>query len=234
MSARFRRSLKCVVVAAVALSACSSGDGGSTTSPTSSSNTPTTLAPAPTTTRTSTTSTSTSTSTTPSLPASTAAPTTDAAAADKAAVVAAVPQTRVAYNYAVTNYDAPDALDVLARSVVRDGPSWQLTVNNMDSLRTNGWVVRPNPDVADTSTVEGEVTLLDGPPATRAQATVCTISAGVVYKPGGAPDGSDLVVNDDVVAYRDRVTMVLDGGTWKIEQGTGLGKWSGATACPAA
>lgn len=158
--------------------------------------------------------------------------TSDVSAATKRAVADAAVQARVAYNYALLNYDAPDALDVLATSVVRDSPSWALTTQNMDKLRDNGWLARVNPDVADQSVVEGEAQLLDGPPATRAEVTVCTTSAGVVYKPGGAPDGSDLIVNDDVVARRERLSMVLQDGVWKLEQGTNVGTWKGVATCP--
>ena len=139
-------------------------------------------------------------------------------------------QSRQDYLYAVRNYDAPDALDVLSHSVVRDSPSWVLTTRNMETLRSHGWRSRENPEAPSTLTVEGEVTLLD---ATRAEATVCTIDSGVVFEPGAAPDGSDTIVNDQITAVRDRITMVLDGGVWKLYEGTGLGSWIGATSCPA-
>ncbi len=109
-----------------------------------------------------------------------------------------------------------------------------MTLQNMDTLRSNGWSARLNPEIPDTATVEGEVQLLDGPPPTKALAMVCTISAGVVYKPGAAPDGGDVVINDEVVARRDQVTLVLEDGTWKVEQGTNVGTWKGASKCPAA
>ncbi len=139
-------------------------------------------------------------------------------------------QSRQNYKYALQNYDAPDALDVLARTTAANSPAWNLTLENIDTLRTNGWRSTPNPTVPSVSTVEGGVDLLDGPPATRAQATVCTIDSDIVVEPGGAPDGSDTVVNDEVTARRNRITMVLEGGVWKLSEGTGLGSWSGS-AC---
>ena len=142
-------------------------------------------------------------------------------------------QSRQDYLYAIQNYDAPDALDVLSRTAVRDSPSWLLAVANMETLRANGWRSKPHPTIPSTTTVEGEVELLDGPPATRAELTVCTISSGIVYLPGGAADGSDVTINDEVVARRSRVTMVLEGGSWKALDGIAIGTWSGATACPA-
>jgi hypothetical protein len=154
-------------------------------------------------------------------------------AATKAAVAAAVVQTRQDYLYAVQHYDAADALDVLARTAVREGPSWQLAVKNIDTLKTNGWRARNDPTVPSVTTVEGDVQLLDGPPATKAEVVACTIDSGVVYAPNAAPDGSDLIVNDEVSANRDRLTLVLQNGSWKLYSGTALGTWKGATSCSA-
>ena len=168
-------------------------------------------------------------------PATTGAPTTttDSSAATKAAVAAAVVQYRQDYQYALQNYDAPDALDVLARTTAANSPSWDLTLKNMDTLRTNGWRSRPNPTVPSVAIVESEVELLDGPPSTQAQVTICSISSDTLFEPGGAPDGSDTVVNDEVVARRTRVTLVLEDGAWKTYEGTGLGSWTGQATCPA-
>ena len=57
---------------------------------------------------------------------------------------------------------------------------------NMEPFaRTAGGRVQ-NPQVPSTSTVEGDVKLLDGPPATKAEVTVCTVDSGVVYEPAGS------------------------------------------------
>jgi hypothetical protein len=167
---------------------------------------------------------------------STVAPTTtvDEVALTRRAVAQAAVQSRHNYLYAVRNYDRPNALRRLARTTVRDSPSWDLTLQNMETLRSNGWRSRENPDVPSTLTVEGDPELLDGPPATRAELTVCVIDSGVVYEPGGAPDGSDTIVNDEIIASRSRITMMLDDGAWKLFEGTELGTWNGRTTCPAA
>ena len=155
-------------------------------------------------------------------------------ASTKAAVAAAVVQSRQDYLYAIENYDAPDALEVLSHTWAPDSPSWNLTLTNMEQLRSNGWRARPNPDVPDQTIVEGEVNVIDGPPATSAQVTACTISSGVVFKPGAAPDGGDLIVNDEIVARRTLVTAVLQNGGWKVSEGQELGSWNGSTSCPVA
>lgn len=158
--------------------------------------------------------------------------TVDQAAATRAAVVAAVASARNNYLYAVRNYDAPDALAVLSSTTVVDSPSYRQATQNIDTLRSRGWRSRENPSVPSVSTVEGEVDLLDGPPATKAEVNVCTIDSGVVFEPGGAPDGSDTVVNDEIVAQLDRVTLVYEDGAWKLYEGTNIGSWPGQTACP--
>jgi hypothetical protein len=151
----------------------------------------------------------------------------------KAAVVAAAVQSRQDYVYALVNFDAPDALTVLARTTATNSPSWALTLGNIEQLRGKGWRARQDPKTPSTTTVEGDVKLLDGPPATRAEVTVCTIDSGIVYEPGGAPDGSDAIVSDTITARRNRLTMVLQDGAWKLFEGSGLGSWDGATSCPA-
>jgi hypothetical protein len=168
-------------------------------------------------------------------PTTTIEPTTtiDAVAQTKAAVAAAIVRGRQNYQYALQNYDAPDALDVLARTTAANSPSWELTLQNMDTLRTNGWRSRPNPAVPSVAVVEGDVELQDGPPATRAEVTVCSIDSDTLFEPAGAPDGSDTIVNDEVIARRTRVTLVLEDGAWKAYEGTVLASWTGETTCPA-
>ena len=170
----------------------------------------------------------------PSTTAATQAPTTtiDQIAATKQAVAAAAVQSRQDYLYAVQNYDAPDALTVLGRTAAANSPAFQRGVDNMNNLRSNGWKVRPNPTVPSSLTVESDVDLLDGPPATRAELTVCEIGAGIVYEPNAAPDGSDTIVNDEINARRSRVTMVLEGGSWRVYSGEELGSWNGQASCP--
>jgi hypothetical protein len=216
-----------VMALTLSANACSGDDNTTTsTAPTTSASVSTSGDPPPTTT-------STTVTTTPSATSSGAPTTVDQIAATKQAVSAAAVQSRQDYLYAVRNYDAADALDVLARTTAKDGPSWALGIKNMETLRTHGWRSRENPSVPSVLSVESDVQLLDGPPATKAELTVCTIDSGVVYEPGAAPDGSDTIVNDEVTAIRDHITMVFDGGAWKLYQGTNVGSWSGATSCPA-
>ena len=144
----------------------------------------------------------------------------------------AVPKSREGYIYAVSNYDAPDALDVLAQSTVRDGPSWALTVAEHGDCcgPTDGGHAR-TPTIPEIATVEGEVQLLDGPPATS-RGDGLHDQRRRVYEPGGAPDGSDTVSTTRSSARRDRITFVLQDGAWKLETGTSLGVWRGVASVP--
>lgn len=160
-------------------------------------------------------------------------PPVDPATLAQAALREAPIRDRKAYLYAVRNYDAPDALDRLAAAVVRDGPSWRAALLNMNALRENGWRVRPNSEALETVAVES-VDLGAGPPYTEGVVIACEVGTSIVFEPGGAPDGSDTIVNDLIVARRDRSTYVVEDGVWKLKTGTNLGEWTGATACPPA
>jgi hypothetical protein len=231
---RFRRPRVAALLLAGAVVAAGCSDGGDAsdiTATTAAGETTTVTTEPPATTTVSTVPPTTVSTTT----TSTSAPTTtvDEIAATERAVAKAAVQSRKDYLYAVRHYNAPNVLRVLRRTHAAESPSLELALDNMETLRSNGWRARPDPGVPSTLTPEGEVELLDGPPATRAELTVCVIDSGVVYEPGGAPDGSDAIVNDEIVARRSRITMVLEDGAWKLFEGTALGEWVGETVCPA-
>ena len=222
----FRRiHLAGLLIAATAmLAACTNDDDAGVSTTAASSRPPATEASEPSTSASSTTSTTTTT----------LAPTTtiDQIAITKQAVADAAVASREAYLYAVYNLDAPDALQRLEATTAAGSDSFALAMDNIEMLRTNRWRVRPNPEVPSALTIEGEVELLDGPSATTAEVPVCVVSAGIVYEPEAAPDGSDTIVNDEVVARRSRMTFVLEEGVWKVSKAVGLGEWNGAAACP--
>lgn len=223
-----RVMLATLAVLSVGLASCSNDDSSSTASATPSSTPSTTSAAAPSTSTPPSTSTSTSTSTTIAETTTTV----DQIALTKEAVAAAAVQSRQDYLYAVQNYDAPDALSVLGRSTAANSPSFQLTLDNIENLRANGWRVRPNPSIPSDLTIEGDITLLDGPPSTKAELTACVIGAGVVFEPGAGPNGEDTIVNDEIVARRTKVTMVLEDGSWKLYTGDQIDSWNGQSTCP--
>ena len=45
----------------------------------------------------------------------------------------------------------------------------------------------------------------------------CPVDSGVVYEPGGAPDGSDAIVNDDLRTYRSEFNLMKQSGIWRLD-----------------
>lgn len=219
-----RRVHTAVVVVAVALllAGCGGDDGSSETDASS------TGAPLSTSLR-SPSSPASSTSTT----AATTTTTTDPIAATEEAVEQAALQSRADYLYAIESYDATDAVARLEQSIVVGSPSMSEALEFMETFRRNGWHSRPNPDVPESAVVE-DIALLDGPPATQAEVVWCIVSPSIVFEPPSVEGGSEVIVNDEIVARRSRSTFVLDAGTWKLDHGDSLGEWSGVTSCPAA
>ena len=143
-------------------------------------------------------------------------------------IAAAALASQDAYLYAVYNLDAPDAIDRLRATST--GASLELGLANYQSIVDNGWLVRPNPDVPDSTTVASPVDIVD---SATAEVTLCIVGAGVVYAPGAAPDGSDLVVNDLIEVLLQRVTMVFVDGVWKLSSGETIEELEAPEACDA-
>lgn len=151
-------------------------------------------------------------------------PTTDPTSTS---VVEGLIASREAYLYAVYNLDAVDALDRLNSTHAAGSPSLALALDNVQTLVDNGWLARPNPDVPDTVTIESDVTMLD---ETTAELIACVVGAGEVFAPGAGDGGADLLVNGEIEAALNRVTMVLEDGRWKLQSGTNISTEAG-TAC---
>ena len=146
------------------------------------------------------------------------------------AVVEGLIAARDAYLYAIYNLDAADAMDGLNATHAAGSPSLALALDNIQTVVDNGWLARPNPDVPDTVTIESDVTMLND---TTAELTACVVGAGEVYAPGAGDGGADLLVNGEIEAALNRVTMVLEDGRWKLQSGTNISTEAG-TACVAA
>ena len=229
-----RSTLITSIVGIVILASCSGGENDtadSTTPTTIGSTAPaSTVAPTsttepttpPTTSATTTTTTQAPPSTTAATAAVTSAPTTEEA------IAAAAIASGDAYLYAVYNPEAPDAVDRLRATST--GASLQLGLENYQSIVDNGWRVRPNPDVPDSTTVASPVQIID---VMTAEVTLCEVGSGVVYAPGGNPDGSDLIINDRIEVSLLRVTMVLEDGVWKLSSGTTIEDLEAPAACDA-
>jgi hypothetical protein len=67
---------------------------------------------------------------------------------------------------------------------------------------------------------------------TQAVLRVCTVDAGVIYKPNSGPQGQDVIVNDRVDSDRSDWTFRLDGQVWKLYVSNVITQWKGANGCP--
>jgi hypothetical protein len=163
----------------------------------------------------------------------TSAPTTtlDPIAAEEAAVSEAARQARLSLVGALVNVDDPEAVAALDEWYVDNSPARQTADESLDDLRSENWRARFNPTIPDSLLVE-RTTFLGGRPFTEAELTVCVVSAGILYEPNAAPDGSDVVIDDAVVTYRLLYLMSKQDNTWKLRSVTELEKWEGVTVCP--
>jgi hypothetical protein len=164
----------------------------------------------------------------------TAAPTTtlDPIAAEEAAVSEAAVQARMARFNALVNLDDPTTAESLDAYYVADGSALTEVLLGMQDLRDNGWRLRVNPNVEESLAVES-VSFDDPAAPTRAELVVCIVDTGVIYEPGGGPEGEDVIVDDAVVARRSVYEMVRDHDAWKLREVVRGDSWDGITECPA-
>ncbi len=231
----YDRTMRWWVVAAgvLALASCSDGDGetavvqAGTAPPTVPDSAPapsaTTTSPAP------ATEPSTTSTTTTSPPTTTTPPTT----VDPAIALAEQVEADFREAERLRIRAARDPKDSVKRSAALDariGQNRDLLRTTLDDLARDNLAVRPSDYYTASNTIEV------GPTFTAADEAViqrCEIDPWVVVEVGGAPDGSDAVIDDNVYAYRNRVTLRLVDNKWRIESGLQLGRWAGSTECPA-
>lgn len=98
--------------------------------------------------------------------------------------------------------------------------------------RTENLAIRENETIPATIVVEHPARLI--PPSSDViEMQVCEVDSWIVVEVGAGPNGTDAIVNPDVVAYRAQVFMRNVDGSWKYEGGNDLASWEGATSCPA-
>jgi len=169
---------------------------------------------------------------TTTAPPTTTTPTTiDPVAAEEAAVATRVLEIdSVSWN-SLVNLDAPGNADALDAHYTDAGTAREVLESDLQALRDEGWRVRERPELPQSVTVE-DVVLLDGPLATRADATVCIVDSTILYEPAGAPDGSDAIVDDEIVAYRSVQHLLFEDGAWQLDEVETIDEWTGVAECP--
>jgi hypothetical protein len=129
---------------------------------------------------------------------------------------------------------AKDPTDLVLVERVRAttaGPNRDLSLSILEHLALHGRVARSNPDAPEGVAVESPVEFLDGE-RSRARIVVCERNHEIVWEPGGAPDGSDALINDEVVARRIEVELRRVDGRWLSYTGLEVQTWPGHEFCP--
>jgi hypothetical protein len=199
------------------LAACSGNDGDATPATTPAPVATTAATPAPTTT---------------SAPPTTQAPTTTIdpaqtlAAEVEADLLEAFRLGREAWQDPFNQDKEQAALD-RRLGVVRDD-----LAASLKDYRTRNYALRPNEVVPSSVTIEGSP---EFPAASNdfAQVRVCEVNSWILVEVGAGPNGSDAIVNQDVIVTRSDVFMRNVDGVWKFEGGNEIREWQGLDECPA-
>ena len=208
------RGLSIVVASCLLLAACggsgSDGDASTTTatSPSTTAAAVTTTAEAPATT--------------------TEAPTTTI---DANAQLAAAEQAYLdafdAYIAAARDPANPDLRAEIER--LYTGPNLEFTISQLDSFVEQNWVARPAEEPSRTIILLAPQFLPDRTDVVELVA--CPVNTERFVEAGGAPDGSDALVTDEVTVRRLLVRLRLIDGQWKSDSGERLAELATPEDC---
>jgi hypothetical protein len=171
------------------------------------------------------------TSTTTTAPTTTNAPTTtiDPAEALAAEVEADFREgwrlLRLAQQDPTDSEAAADALRYFSNS------SAVAVMESLESYQRGRVRILEDPLVDPAVVIEIPATQLEGVDTVRIQA--CVADPWILVESGGAPDGSDAIVDDTIYAYRNRVVLTRVDGIWTSSDSVELAQWSGRADCPA-
>ncbi len=171
----------------------------------------------------------------PTIASTTAAPTTAAPTTtldDEAATLAAVEQAyfdaHAAYLAAARDPSNPELRAEIER--LYTGPNLQRTTELLDSFMDRNYVARPNPSDPSSSQVLAPAQLVDESGA-RADIVVCEVNTEAFYEVGGAPDGGDALVTDEITVRRLIILFELSDGQWQSRSGERLADLSDPAEC---
>jgi hypothetical protein len=208
----------------LAVAGCSDADDADPTTTSGTVAPATTEALPPDTEATSTTVTTTATTT---APPTTEAPTTTLD--PTAALIADIEADLNAGEQALMLAGADPANAALRADVARyfAGAGLERVNEFLDGLVRDGLVNRPNPDVPNMNTVEE---VLSTTPESEAEVVFCRIDAAVIVEI--LPNGSEAIVNDQILATKAQVRMFPRDGIW-VSEGDGqvITEQEGATTC---
>jgi hypothetical protein len=97
----------------------------------------------------------------------------------------------------------------------------------VSDLVSHNWRARPG---SDSYFVVESVSVAPG--ANTATTVECVWDTGVIYEPNAAPDGSDIIVNDQKTSERFQHTLYLESGRWMVGDEKTLEQHTGVNQCP--
>jgi hypothetical protein len=208
-----------LVLAALAVGACSGSDEAATTEPTTTSAPATTLPESTTTTEAATT----------TVVETTAAPPTTV---DDEARLRAAEQAYIAaweaYHAAILDPSDPDLRAAVERT--NTPGAFEVASSVLDQFVVAGIVAKPHPEILAEVSVLSNAMFVPGE-ADLADLISCEINSEAYYEIGTAPDGSDALVRDDVFVVRSLTRIEWDGENWRLHSGETLSERVGAVGC---
>ena len=221
-----------VAAGVLALASCSDGDGetavveAGTAPPTAPESAPaapvtTTTPPVP------ATEPSTTSTTTTSPPTTTTPPTT----VDPA--IASAEQVEADYlegwsRFRLAQQDPNDEAASAAALEYVSGQSLDAAIDSLATLRREGLRILPSPPIEPRVAIEWPPDRAHG---NLVQIRACVIDPWVLVETGAGPEGADAIVDDNVYAYRNLVTMVEVGDIWTVSDSVEIGRWVGSESC---
>ena len=206
-----RRALAAVVASCVLLAAC--GGSGSDGDASTTTEAPTTTAAATTTTPSPATTTATTEAPTTETPTNTLDTDEQLAAAEQAYLDAFD-----AYIAAARDPANPELRADIER--LYTGPNLEFTINQLDSFVEQNWVALPGEEPSRTIILLSPQFLPDR--TDFVELVACEVDGEIFVELGGAPDGSDALVTDEVVGRS--VCRAARAGRRHVE----VGQWRGA------
>ena len=200
-----------VVASCLLLAACSSSGSDSDASTT-------TVAPA---------TTAVATTTEPPTPSTEAPTTTINTEAQLAAAEQAYLDAFDAYIAAARDPSNPELRAEIDR--LYTGPSLEFTISQLDTFVRNSWVALPTEQPSRTI-------ILVSPQFVPERSDIvelvsCEVNAERIVEVGGAPDGSDALVTDEVTVDRLVVRLRLVDGTWRPNSGEVIAELGSPEEC---
>jgi hypothetical protein len=109
------------------------------------------------------------------------------------------------------------------------GPNLEFTMSQLDGFVEQNWVARPADDPSRTIILLSPQFLPDR--TDFVELVACEVDSEIFVEVGGAPDGSDSLVSDEVVVRRGLTRLELLDGQWKSRSGEVLAELATPEDC---